>query len=284
MPIWRSLPPVLVAGLLLAGCTGSPSPAETATPAEVVALMEAVPGIADVELLGTSAVARAATQAPDAVVLAAVDELAGIGTTYGWKGTITLSRANPQGDPALDVTPVVPWSVEVYPTAVTDSLRNRLLNILALEKIDDVVSVAVTDGWPSVTLGTIDSFAASFEALAATPMFKDGGTVSLLGEGHLRIVWVPKRTSMHAIEEIVAIAADYPDAEVLLQATTAGPQWPTLYIAKLSADDAAAIDARLLDPALADADVEGYGLPFILTTITDQGPVYLDGNLGSVVE
>ncbi len=285
MSPWRALSMVVAAGLLLAGCTGSPTPSETALPAEVLVLMEAVPGIADVEMLGQSAIAHAAAEAPDDVVLAAVEELAAIGTKYQWKGSITLARANAEPvDPALDVTPRTPWSVEVYPTGISDSLRNRLLGILALEKLDGVVNVAIVDGWPYVTLASIDTFAATFRTLTSTPMFAGGGTVSLPDEGHLRIVWVPARTSLHAIDEIVSIAVDYPGAEVLLESATAGPQWPTLYIAKLSAEEAAAIDARLLDPALADADVEGYGLPFILTTVGAEGPVYLDGNLGSVVE
>lgn len=275
----------LLTAVLLAGCTGSPNPATTATAAEVVALMEAVPGVADVELLGQAAVAHVALETPDDVVVLAAEQLGAIGVEYEWAGDIVLARENPGAyDPESDTTRRPPWSVEVYPTEVTDELRNRLLATLALEKIDGVVNSTILDGWPHVTLASMDTFAAEFRALVATPMFENGGTVSLDSEDHLRIVWVPTRTALHAIDEIIAIAAEYPAAEVLLEATTAGPQWPTLYIARLTADEAAAIQQRLLDPALADADVDGYELPFILTSIGPDGPVYLDGNFGGVVE
>ncbi|CAN5600693.1 hypothetical protein BH10ACT7_BH10ACT7_19100 [soil metagenome] len=285
MPHLRALVIAALASLLLAGCTGSPTPATTATPAKVVALMEAVPGVADVEVLGESAVAHAALKAPDAVVVAAAEQLGQIGIEYEWAGRISLARENPNAyDPETDMSRPGPWSVEVFPTEVDDALRNELLGILALEKIDNLVSVTVLDGWPYATLGSMDSFAEDFRTLVAAPMFVDGGTVSLESDGHLRIVWVPTRTSLHAIDEIVSIAADYPAAEVLLEATTAGPQWPTLYIARISSDEASAIEKRLLDPSLADADVDGFGLPFMLRVIGPDGPVYLEGNFGGVVE
>lgn len=281
----RVLATAVVAALLLAGCTGSPKPAATATPAEVVELMEAVPGVADVELFGESAIAHAALEAPDDVVVAAAEELGQIGVEYEWAGSIVLARENPDAyDPETDVTRAAPWSVEVFPTEVDDALRNELVGILAIEKLNNVVSVTMLDGWPYATLGSMESFAADFRALVATPMYAEGGTISLQSDGHLRIVWVPTRTSLHAIDEIVSIAVDYPAAEVLLEATTAGPQWPTLYIARITAEEASAIEERLLDPTLADADVDGFGLPFILRVIGPDGPVYLDGNFGAVVE
>jgi hypothetical protein len=104
----------------------------------------------------------------------------------------------------------------------------------------------------------------------------------LFSDKHLQIVHVPTRSSDESIDAIIQLAIDYPDAEILLQATTAGPQWPTLYIARLTPEQVTAIQARLLDPALADADIEGYPMPFILTSVGADGPVYTEGNFGGV--
>ena len=128
----------------------------------------------------------------------------------------------------------------------------------------------------------MDDFSTEFHRLSATPEYSRGGTYSLAYSDHLRIVHVPSRSSDELIDEIIRIAIVYPDAEVLLEATTYAPQVPTLYIARLTAEQAAELDARLRDPAFADADVQGYPVQFVLTVSTADGPVYTVGNLGDV--
>lgn len=154
--------------------------------------------------------------------------------------------------------------------------------LLAAENIDAVATVEVATGWPYVQFPDVDAFAAGFARVTQLEPFRAGGTYTI-GEGdHLTIVHVPSRSSEHFLAEIIAIAIAYPDAEVLLQATTAGPQWPALYIARLTPEQVTEIAARLRDPALADADLEGYPVDFVLTTIGPDGPEYTNGTVGDV--
>lgn len=276
---------VIVSAVL--GCSTaptSPSPTPTLTAAEVVALLEEIPGVVTVEEYGDSSTSIAmATDSPDDEVVAAAASVTEIATDVAWPGTMSLSRENLDPyDEELDAGIKAPWTITVFPAR--DGALNELGQLLLLEKLDAAASFTVIDYWPHVSLGSIDSFAEAFREIAANPLFADGGTVSLSGDDRLRIVWVPKRTTLSAVDAIIAISRDYPGAEVLLEATEEGPQWPTLYVARVSDDEAAAIEARLLDPSLADADVDGYGLPFILRSIGHDGPTYREGNFGGVVE
>lgn len=156
--------------------------------------------------------------------------------------------------------------------------------LLAAEHIDAVARVEVATGWPYVQFADLDAFAAGFTTVTQLEPFRAGGSYSIAESDRLTIVHVPDRSSEHFLAEIIAIAIAYPDAEVLLQATTAGPQWPALFIARLTPDQATEIAARLRDPELADADREGYPVDFVLTTIGPDGPEYTNGTLGDVPE
>ena len=156
--------------------------------------------------------------------------------------------------------------------------------LLAAEHIDAVATVEVATGWPYVRFDDVDAFAAGFTTVTQLEPFQEGGSYSIAESDHLTIVHVPDRSSGHFLDEVIAIAIAYPDAEVLLQATTAGPQWPALYIARLTTEQATEIAARLRDPALADADREGYPVEFVLTTIGPDGPEYTTGTVGDVPE
>lgn len=296
---WRGAALAALVAVAVAGCTAmpaAPAPTSTFTPAEVVALLEEVAGVVDVEQFGepipgepgagelTGSIGiDVAVAASGDEVLAAAASIAQIATDVGWEGNMSLSRENLKPyDAERDVSVPAAWTLEVVPA--TARVADDLAQLLLLEKLDDTASLTVIDGWPYVSLSSIDTFAQTFSTVVANPLFVDGGTVSLASDDRLRIVWVPTRTSLAAVEAIVAISRDYPGAEVLLEAMTAGPQWPTLYIARVSEHEAAAIEARLLDPALADADVDGYGLPFILRSIGEGGPTYRDGNFGGVID
>jgi hypothetical protein len=169
------------------------------------------------------------------------------------------------------------------PPGPTDAQRESgLRGLIADAGIEGVVEVSVIDGWPYLQLADVGAFESSFHDIAGLAPLRDGGSYSVAGGEHLTIVHIPARTSDHAIDEIIAIARDYPDAEVLLQATTAGPQWPELYVARLTAEDVTAVEKRLRDPSLADADREGYPVEFVLSTITADGPAYTTGTFGDV--
>ena len=200
----------------------------------------------------------------------------------GWPGHVVLQRENPEPyDANLDMTTMPAWTLQVFPGDI-DIAAVNLAALLDLEANGGVGPSTVIDGWPYVQIATLDTFSAEFHRVSALPEFAQGATYSLQNSDHLRIVHVPTRTSDEAIDAIIALAIDYPDAEILLQATTAGPQWPMLYVARLTAEQAAAIDTRLRNPALADADVEGYPVDFQLSVITGEGPAYTFGTFGDV--
>jgi hypothetical protein len=268
----------------LVGCSSAPTTSAPSAAADFVHLIEKVPGIIEVNSFDLETTAVVAAVATDDIVLGAASAIEEIANDANWGGKVTLFRGNPDpNDDDTDTMPRPAWSLTVFP-AEADRVADELAGILALEKMDGTTDLTIHDGWPYVTLASIDTFAADVRTIAAAPLFEHGGTFKLDAEKRLRIVWVPKRTSLEAVAAIVKISADYPEAEVLLEATTEGPQWPKLWVAHVTTEQAAAIEQQLLAPELADADSDGYALPFMLTVIGPDGPVYTEGSFGGVVE
>lgn len=186
--------------------------------------------------------------------------------------------------PVLDAEWVAPapWTFTAYP-GDPERIDAGLTDILTVAAVPGTLGISVFDAWPSVTIADLAQFDDIFLAVKATPLFKAGGTYTLLSlNEHLRIVHVPKRTTDDAIYEIIDIARTYPDAEVLLEAPTAGPQFPTLYVSRLTAEQVSELDARLRDPRLATADVDGYALEFVLGSTGVDGTSYTGGTFGNV--
>ena len=278
--------PLLVAALAvgLSGCAVTlPSGVDPTAASDPVGAIEKVDGVVAVDAHDESASVTMSATAADDEIQDAATAIQKIADVADWAGSIVLTREQTDSyDEEQDVLLPIPWEVTVYPgdpAAIHDLLEVTLV----VEKIPGVGRFGLgPDGWPYVTVLSIDSFLDVFHELSRTSTFADGGTYSLFSDKHLQIVHVPARSSDESIEAIVQLAIDFPDAEILLQATTAGPQWPTLYVARLTPEQVTAVEARLLDPALADADIEGYPMPFILTTIGSDGPVYTEGNFGGV--
>jgi len=138
-------------------------------------------------------------------------------------------------------------------------------------------------GWPSAEAATLDDVEPLITALASTPLFADGGTFTVPSlREHFRLVYVPAFTTMDGVREVVSVARDYPDAEVLLEAPTAGPNQPTFYVAHLTPEEATQLVARLSAPEMASASVPGAPLEFVLTSLTEQGTDSLTGTFGGV--
>lgn len=213
-------------------------------------------------------------------VLATTAKAHALATDARFPADIWITRIGGGYSPELDVATPPPWTFPVYPGEIETTL-GTVAGVLDVEGIAGTSAITVVDGWPYVTIANVAEFASVFDAVSATALFANGGTYST-GSDHLQIVHVPTRTSAEAIHAIVEIAANYPTAEVLLQATTAGPQWPQLYVARLSADEAAAIDARLRSAELADTDPDGHPQRFQLSVIGSGGPVYTIGTFGNV--
>lgn len=174
------------------------------------------------------------------------------------------------------------WELTVYPGEISQ-IELTLTDIVAAA-IPGTLGISVDGGgWPSVKVIDLSSFDEVFQTVSSTELFEAGGTYTLFAlEERLRIVHVPGRTADVAIQEVIDLARSYPAAEVLLEAPTAGPQYPTLYVARLTPEEVIEVDARLRDQRLADADVDGYPLEFVLGTTGAEGVTYTGGTFGNV--
>lgn len=275
--------------LVLAGCAGLPgSPAPTPSPspaAWLAARIAALDGVLSADPSPEKYVhVWIAQDADDATVLAAARDAAGWADEANWPGSVTFTREAAGPDPDTDIAPLTPWSQDVYP-GDPDEIEATLRLVLTLEKLPDVVSTGIsTEGWPTVVLGSLDTFASTFRTLSAVPAFADGATYSYVGEvPKLHVVHIPERMSAEAVEAVIRIAVENPESEVELQSLTSeGNRWPELWVARLTEEQRARVDAQLRDPALADADPEGYSIPFQLSVLGPNGPELSWGTFGDV--
>ncbi len=227
---------------------------------------------------------RIARDADDPTVLATARDVAELAEEASWPGTVTLARVTTGLDPVTDVTPLPAWSHQVYP-GDRDEIAATLTRLLAVEKLPDVASVGISpEGWPTVQLTSLETFAATFRTLSALTGFEDGASYHYAGEApRLVVVHIPERMSLEAVEAVIRIAVENPESEVELQSLTSpGNRWPQLWVAHLTEEQRARVDAQLRDPALADADPEGYPIPFQLSVIGPNGPDPTWGTFGDV--
>lgn len=271
--------------LLLAGCTGA-SPEPTRQP-EVFDRIARLPGVAEVMPAAEeawrsgNATVVVDVEAGDGEVLQAAREAAALVTAAGWTGELDMEREWLGLDDPDDELPAIPaWRLRIAPED-PEVVAARLDDLLRVERWEPVLATTVLDDWPSMIIRDLDGFLPAFERAAELDLYAEGGTFSLLGEGRLGVVWVPHRYTRELVEAVVQLAAELPDAELLVQATTAEPQWPKLYIARLTAEQAAMIEARLRDPALADVGVDGVPVPFQLGVLGPDGTTHLEGDIGA---
>ena len=288
--MWNRIRTFAVVSVLLAltGCAGlaaspSPSPSPAAWVIERITALDGVLS-ADASLGEDYLTVVIAQDADDATVLAAARDSAGLAEQASWPGSVTLTRATDGLDPETDMTPLAPWTQEVYP-GDPDEIAATLTLVLTLEKLPDVVAVDLSaEGWPTVRLGSLETFVATFRTLSALPAFAKGATYDYAGEvPRLHVVHIPERMSAEAIEAVIRIAVENPESEVELQSLTSeGSRWPELWVAHLTEDQRARVDAQLRDPSLADADPEGYSIPFQLSVLGPTGPELSWGTFGDV--
>ncbi len=226
----------------------------------------------------TLVVIDADTSADDIAAFAgALDE-----ATDAFDGPVRLEARSSRAiilDP--EVTPPFAWQIDLSTVASAD-LDSVLGGVLAAAEVPGAVGIGVEDGWGHVTVQRIEHFVDVFDSLSQS-VFENGATYTLQSaDERLRIVHVPTRTSVDAIHEIIAVAEAYPSAEVLLEAMTSGSQWPVLYVSHLTPPQQQEIAVRLRDPGLADADIDGYPLEFILGSVGEAGVSYVDGTFGDV--
>lgn len=276
--------------LVLAGCAGLPG-APTPTPSPAAWLVEritALEGVLSADASPDDGYLHVwiAQDADDPTVFAAARAAAGWADEARWPGSVTFTREAAGPGPDTDIAPLRPWSRDIYP-GDPDEIEAALTLVLALEKLPDVVSTSISaEGWPSVTLGSLDTFAATFRTLSSVPAFADGATYSYVGEvPRLHVVHIPERMSVEAIEAVIRIAVENSESEVELQSlTSVGNRWPELWVARLTEEQRVRVDAQLRDPALADADPEGYSIPFQLSVPGPNGPELSWGTFGDVAD
>lgn len=274
----------LVCALLLGGCAEAATDSGGAggtTILEQVDEVAEMPGVDSVEDYSSELVVRIAADASDDEVLDVGIAVNAAATREGREGRITLRRVGEGIPTETDMLPVEPWSVDVL-SVDADEVERRLVGALEIEDLGLGTSLFVSSHWPSVMVDPAVDLGEAVARIAETELFAEGGTYTSGGGEHLTIVHVAKRTSVEAVRTIIAIAANYPTSEFLLQATEEGPQWPHLLVAGLDAKQGAALDARLREPDLADADPEGFAQQFQLTVTGPDGPTYVAGTLGDV--
>lgn len=290
--MWNRIRASAVALVLLAlvGCSalpGAPTPSPSASPAAwLVERVSELEGVVSADASDEHGYLTAwiAADADDPTVLAAARAAASLADEAAWVGTVTFIRETADADLRDDVPPVHRWSQEVFP-GDPDEIEATMSLVLALEKTPDVASVDISeDGWPSLRLSSLDTFAATFRTLSAQPAFADGATYAYLGElPRLYIVHIPERMSVEAVEAVIRIAVENPESEVELQSLTSeGNRGPELWVARLTEEQRQRVDAQLRDPALADADPEGYSISFQLSVLGPNGPELTWGTFGDV--
>ncbi len=193
---------------------------------------------------------------------------------------VTLHVDDPSA-PRLDaeVSPTPKWQFTVQPDGAVDALAG----VLDAAAVPGASGISAGLGWPSAVAATLDDVEPLIVSLSATSLFADGGTFTVpsLSE-RFRLVYVPAFTTMEGVREVVSIARDYPDAEVLLEAPTSGPNQPTFYVAHLTPDEATQLAERLSAPDMASVSVPGAPLEFVLTSLSEQGTDSLTGTFGGV--
>jgi hypothetical protein len=267
---------------VLVGCASPPGSSPSPTPTETLAeSLRKLPGILEVNEHSSGLTVVIPAVSSDDDVFSAATAVAGLAGERAWDGTVRLSREPGGYDAATDTNTPSPWSTEVYPAA-PDEVAATLADLLQIERVPGIVMVSLDD-WPTVAIGSLDGFAAAFRTLSDHPRFVDGATYTYYGESpRLIIVHIAERMTSEAIEAVIRIAVEHPSAEVELQSMTSGPRWPELYVSHLTPEEVVAVEAQLRDPALADADREGYSVPFQLSYLDSGGPVYSFGTFGDV--
>lgn len=263
-----------IAALLLSACAAAEG-------AEGIDDVCSDPIIVTCDIDGPESIVVIAGNTSDEDVTEFADRLAAAASTQSKSVILRSQSTNPQVlDP--EVAPPSEWQV-AWKVDGSEQFTADVADVLTAAAVPGAVGIIFDGEWPNVTVEDLTQFEQVFMQVSATPLFENGGTYTLQSlTEHLRIVHVPHRTSDEAIVEIIKIAREYPSAEVLLEATTSGEQYPVLYVSKLTAAQVREVDAQLRDPRLATADVDGFALEYVLGSISEEGMTYTGGTFGGV--
>ncbi|GAA1467247.1 hypothetical protein [Microbacterium thalassium] len=281
----RAVATVAVAGIALvalSGCGDSAETVEEATPTTVDELC-AIELVVDCSQGPSSLVVEVAGATTDEEVLEFAADVRAVAAATPSVTTATLELEGPPAS-QLDgeVTAPPKWLIEVYP-ADHDELTALLAKVFEVAAVPGTTGISLDGEWPTVTVLDMSDLEWVFTTVRELPLFADGGTYTLLAaDDRLTIVHVPARMSDEAVREVIRIALEHPESRVLLEAATESPHNPTLYVSGLTADAVAELDERLSDPRLADADVDGYPVSYVLSSDGEDGTEFTSGTFGGV--
>lgn len=281
----RAAAALAVGGIALTGVSGCADGSETVETAEPTTVDElcAIELVVDCTEGPSSLVVEVAGAATDEEVLEFAADVRSVAAETASITSATLELEGPEAA-QLDgeVSSPPKWSVQVYPAdaAAVTTLLGRVFEVAA---VPGTTGISIDDDWPTVTVLDMADLEWVFTTVRELPLFADGGTYTLLpGDERLTIVHVPTRMSDEAVREVIRIALTHPESAVLLEAATEPPHNPTLYVSGLTAEAVAELDERLSDPRLADADVDGYPVSYVLSSDGDDGAEYISGTFGGV--
>lgn len=200
---------------------------------------------------------------------------AGEGT---WAARVTI--AGPETpDADTDSVASEPLRVDVYPAA-GDSVGETARAALEATTIASVASVMVV-GLPSIQVTDAADLGAALDAVERLAFWTQGGNVGTV-DGRVRLADVPELITGAGLHAIIDAALAHPGAQFWLEAANVGPRYPELYIDGVTADEAASIAARFLDPAMASATASAYVLEFNIRVSGAEGAVDTYGTFGGV--
>lgn len=215
------------------------------------------------------------------------DEIAAVATaTFGfseahagegtWVARVTIA-APTASDP--DSAAPEPLRVDVYP-GDGDSIAETARATLEASTIPSVASVMVV-GLPSIQVTDAADLGAALDAVERLPFWVEGGNIGTV-DGRVRLADVPELVTGAGLHAIVDAALAHPGGQFWLEAANVGPRYPELYVDGVSADEAASIAARFLDPAMTSATASAYVLEFNIRVSGAEGAVDTYGTFGGV--
>lgn len=197
-------------------------------------------------------------------------------------GEVSLVQRAPDAmTPDPDMSTPRLWSLTAYPGELADA-DARLTEMLAVAAVPGTFGIT-SDAWPHVDIADIDRFPEVFRAVAALPLFANGGSYRLAStDERLRIEHTPAWVTPAFVDDVIGIAAAFPDAEVLLEAPAGGGEPPALYVSHLAPDEIPVVAQRLnAAPTPVPDSAPGVRIPYTLGTVGTDGVTYTNGDVGA---
>jgi len=193
-----------------------------------------------------------------------------------WAARVTIAPATETVD---DSSTPDRLRVDVYPEVVGSAgeAARAALEVSAIPSVATVTVMSV----PSIQVTEAADLGAALEAVERLPFWAEGGNLSTV-DGRVRLADVPELITNAGLLAIADAARAHPGGQFWLEAANEGARYPELYVDGVSADEAAAIAARFLDPAMTAATASAYVLEFNIRAVGAEGAIDTYGTFGGV--